>query len=520
MQSRGVSEKYLPAGLQDEAYVLEENGRWENVYYEGGYHYFWRPLYVGVGWTPFSCGRWVTWHGDHTWVPYEPFGYVTHHYGNWVYVRNHWYWGPPVSRVMVSAGLPLFNFGFSWYPGRVGWIYSSINIGWFPLAHYEIYYSHRYWGPRSRVRHGRHNYYYDKHRYRHYRHARVLRHEDLYRHNNYQRAGLRKVRDHNNYRGSAFASKKPYKPRNRIDRYKSTNDRLRYKPQRSKTARIKKNNSVKTRSLKYNNRPLKRNISKTIKTRSRQDRRIVPGKNRVALNKKRPSNIRTDSVRERLSTNDSKKRLTRKRSVSVDGNKRKKNAARYTNAGDSLSRKITKNRNGSDNTVSKRTKKGAVQKPGKSLRERSSVKKVITLPGRTSQRNTPKVIKQKTNRTVKTVRSRPARVSKGSTFNVIKQNNRSSLKTGRALKPVQTRTVRTSQRKIRTPSVSKQNRSVSSRSISSARGRSVKQKSYGRSITSQSRSYQSKKSRNYQSNQSSRSYARAGKFGSAGSRRY
>ena len=49
MQSRGVSEKYLPVGLQDEAYTLEKQGRWENVYYEGSYNYFWRPLYVGVG---------------------------------------------------------------------------------------------------------------------------------------------------------------------------------------------------------------------------------------------------------------------------------------------------------------------------------------------------------------------------------------------------------------------------------------------------------------------------------------
>ena len=220
--------------------------------------------------------------------------------------------------------LPLFNFGFSWYPGRVGWIYSSINIGWFPLAHHEIYYSHRYWGSRSRVRHGRYNYYYDKHRYRHYRHARVLRHEDLYRHNNYRHAGLRKVRNHNNYRGSAFASKKPYKPRNRIDRYKATNDKLRYKPQRSKIARIKKNNSVITRSLKYNNRPLKRSLSKPVRTASRNDSLLVPGKNRVALNKKRPENVRTDSNKKRLSRNDPKKRLTGKRSVVADGNKRKK----------------------------------------------------------------------------------------------------------------------------------------------------------------------------------------------------
>ena len=511
MQSRGVSEKYLPAGLQDEAYVLEANGRWENVYYEGSYNYFWRPLYVGVGWTPFSSGRWAVWHGEQTWIPYEPFGYVTHHYGNWLHVRNRWYWGPPVSRVMVSVGLPLFNFGFNWYPGRVGWIYSSINIGWFPLAYHEIYYSHRYWGPRSRVRYGRHNYYYNKHKYRHYRHARVIRHGDLYRHNNYRRAGLRKVRDHNNYRGSAFASKKRYNPPNRIDRYKSTNDRLRYKPQRSKTASIRKNNSVRTRSLKYNNRSLKRSVSKRVKISSGNNKLIVPSKNRTSLNKKRQANIRTDSNKKRLTNNDFKKNITRKRNKAIDGNKRKKNAARYTNADIGPSRKITKGRDGSNQSVVKKTRKDGVTKPGKLFQEKRSVRKVTTRPDRTSDRNTQKVIKQKTGKTEKTVRTRPDRVSKGSTFNVIKQNNSRSLKTSRAIKPVQTRTVRTSQRKIKTPSALKQNRSVSSRSISSSRGRSVKQKSYNRSITGQNR--------NYQSSQGSRSYARAGKYGNGGSRR-
>jgi hypothetical protein len=407
----------------------------------------------------------------------------------------------------------------------VGWINSSINIGWFPLAPYETYYSHRYWGPRSRVRYGRHNYYYNKHRYRHYRHARVLRHEDLYRHNNYKRAGLCKVRNHNNYRGAAFASKKIYNQKNRINRYKSSNDRLRYKPPRSKIARIKKYDSKRVGKLKYNNRPLKRSFSKPVRTASRNNRRIVPEKNRTSLNKKSPANVRTDSAKKRFSNNNSKKSVTRKRSKSVDANKRKKNAARYTNVGDSSSRKITKNRNDSNNPVVKKTRKVTVQKSVKSLRDRSSVKKGTALPVRTSQRNTPKVIKQKTRnslkpgRRVKTVQTQPARVSKGSTFNVVKQNNRNSLKTSRALKSVRKRTVWTSQRKIKTPSVSKQNRSKSSRGISSGRGRSVKQKSYSTGITRQNRSYQSRQSRNYQSRQSSRSYAGARQYGNVGGRR-
>jgi len=141
---RGRSFEYLPPSLRDEAYALEENGRWENVSYEGEPRRFWRPTTVAVGWSPFTVGRWTDWYGDQCWIPAEPFGYVTHHYGNWVYVRNYWYWAPPV--VSVRVGLPLLDVGFFWYPGRVSWIHRGIYVGWVPLAPREMYYSHRNWG--------------------------------------------------------------------------------------------------------------------------------------------------------------------------------------------------------------------------------------------------------------------------------------------------------------------------------------------------------------------------------------
>jgi hypothetical protein len=140
---RGRSVEYLPPSLQDEAYALDENGSWERVPYEGTSRWFWRPRVV-VGWSPFTVGRWTDWYGDQTWIPAEPFGYVTHHYGNWIYVGNYWYWAPPV--VSVRVGLPLLDVGFFWYPGRVSWIYSGLYVGWVPLAPRETYYSHRHWG--------------------------------------------------------------------------------------------------------------------------------------------------------------------------------------------------------------------------------------------------------------------------------------------------------------------------------------------------------------------------------------
>ena len=140
---RGRSVEYLPPSLRDESYALDENGTWESVPYEGTSRWFWRPR-VAVGWSPFTVGRWTDWYGDQTWIPAEPFGYVTHHYGNWIYARNYWYWAPPV--VSVRVGLPLLDVGFYWYPGRVSWIHTETYVGWVPLAPRETYYSYRDWG--------------------------------------------------------------------------------------------------------------------------------------------------------------------------------------------------------------------------------------------------------------------------------------------------------------------------------------------------------------------------------------
>ncbi len=135
---------YLPPALYDDAYTLDENGRWELVRYDGADRWFWRPTGVPSGWAPFTMGRWTEWYGDQTWIPAEPFGYVTHHYGNWVFARNAWYWAPPV--VAPIPGRPLLTVGFGWYPGRVSWISSGAYVGWVPLAPHEPYYCRHGWG--------------------------------------------------------------------------------------------------------------------------------------------------------------------------------------------------------------------------------------------------------------------------------------------------------------------------------------------------------------------------------------
>jgi len=143
-KARGRSVEYLPPNLMYEADALDENGMWERVSYEGADCWFWRPTTIIATWSPFTMGIWTEWDGDQTWIPAEPFGYVTHHYGNWVYTRHHWYWAPPV--VSVRVGLPLLDIGFFWNPGRVSWIHSGVYVGWVPLAPRETYYSRRNWG--------------------------------------------------------------------------------------------------------------------------------------------------------------------------------------------------------------------------------------------------------------------------------------------------------------------------------------------------------------------------------------
>jgi hypothetical protein len=147
-QVRGETVKYVPPQLQDEAADLDESGTWERVNYEGEERELWRPTAVAETWAPFTVGRWTDYDEDQVWVPDEPFGYVTHHYGNWLLVDGRWYWAPPAPVAEVATGP---SIGFGWYPGRVAWISSDADVGWVPLAPTEVYYSHHYWGPSAVV---------------------------------------------------------------------------------------------------------------------------------------------------------------------------------------------------------------------------------------------------------------------------------------------------------------------------------------------------------------------------------
>jgi hypothetical protein len=266
---RGRSVEYLPPSLRDEAYALDENGRWESVPYEGTNRWFWRPTTIGPRWSPFTVGRWTDWYGDQTWIPSEPFGYVTHHYGNWVYVRNYWYWAPPV--VSVRVGLPLLNVGFFWYPGRVSWIHTGTYVGWVPLAPRETYYSHRNWGGPHGVVMNNVNINQININVRNYayaNHAVVVKQNNFYSVNNYAKVretNINRTTIVNNYQAAPVVNNTVINNYTTIkQKYNYTNVTVNEKPHNTVVNRIQQNETIIQKGKKENAAVLQQQV-KSIK---------------------------------------------------------------------------------------------------------------------------------------------------------------------------------------------------------------------------------------------------------------
>jgi hypothetical protein len=132
-----TSYQYVPEGVYGTE-DLDQNGQWDNV---PDYGYCWRPAVV-AGWAPYSMGRWVweDWYGW-TWISYDPWGWAPYHYGRWFYRANFgWYWYPG-ARGMHYWSPALVGF-IGWGGGGLGFGFG--NIGWVPLAPYEVF--HPWWG--------------------------------------------------------------------------------------------------------------------------------------------------------------------------------------------------------------------------------------------------------------------------------------------------------------------------------------------------------------------------------------
>ena len=140
------SESYLPHELRAYRSDLDQHGNWKTVSYKGKSYKLWHPAGTEQDWAPFTAGAWMDYDGDNTWVPREPFGYVTMHYGDWLWVDNAWYWAPPGIGIGISSGCDS-----CWFPGRVGWLYTDDDVAWFPLGPYELFYAFNGWGPGTLV---------------------------------------------------------------------------------------------------------------------------------------------------------------------------------------------------------------------------------------------------------------------------------------------------------------------------------------------------------------------------------
>ncbi|HOI94688.1 MAG TPA: hypothetical protein PK250_08285, partial [Syntrophobacter fumaroxidans] len=271
---KGDSVRYMPPELQDDAYDLDENGRWDTVEYEGQQRTMWRPTKVQEDWEPFTEGRWTEWNEDQTWVPEEDFGYTTHHYGNWVRPDSCgcWYWTPPVRRVRRVAVGPVWDTCTCWYPGRVAWIGTGVDVGWFPLAPFEPYYTHRWWGPGVRVVGGVGfaGININIGGYRWWNRAVIVNHNNFYGVNNYRNVRITNITRNtiiNNYHGSTVVNNKILNNyANNKQKYNFNNKALVHnKPHNDIVRRINNNRQIAKQSQRLNARTLE-NRTNRIRT--------------------------------------------------------------------------------------------------------------------------------------------------------------------------------------------------------------------------------------------------------------
>jgi hypothetical protein len=290
IQVKGDSVQYLPRSLHHDAYSLERHGRWERVQYEGEYRNFWRPVNVDAGWQPFTQGRWTEWYGDQCWVPDEPFGYVTHHYGNWVYASDSWYWAPPVVRVGVSVG-PALDICNCWYPGRVAWIHSGVHVGWVPLAPFEPYYGHRRWGRGSLLITGVNVTRINFRHYKYFNRAVIINKRHFYNVRSYRNVRITHIDKRiitKRYRGSAVINDRVIRGYGKHkNRHNFTNVKAHHKPHRSVVDRIHRNRDIARKDARLRGKDVRRDvknikhgrIDKTRKVKSPKSRsKMVPAK--------------------------------------------------------------------------------------------------------------------------------------------------------------------------------------------------------------------------------------------------
>ena len=137
---RSVSSRYVPADV----YGVEPLDAYGSWVYDAPYGWVWVPR-VDPGWAPYRVGRWsyVNYYGW-TWLSGDPWGWAPYHWGRWYQGARGWSWYPgafgpryywrPALVAFFGWGSGNFNLGVG-FGG--GWGFG--NLGWVPLAPYEVY---------------------------------------------------------------------------------------------------------------------------------------------------------------------------------------------------------------------------------------------------------------------------------------------------------------------------------------------------------------------------------------------
>jgi hypothetical protein len=126
-------------GVED----LDQNGVWSEV---PPYGNVWRPTVADPGWAPYRNGRWtwLDWYGW-SWVSSDSWGWAPYHYGRWFNDPAFgWCWYPGgmgMRHYWSPALVGFFGYGMG---GGFGFGFGFGNIGWVPLAPYEV--MHPWWG--------------------------------------------------------------------------------------------------------------------------------------------------------------------------------------------------------------------------------------------------------------------------------------------------------------------------------------------------------------------------------------
>lgn len=100
---------------------FDSSGSW--VYSADSGSYCWRPT-VAEDWRPYTSGYWRWTPAGLTWVPYESWGWMTFHFGSWLWDTSFgWCWSP----------------GTVYSPAWVYWCYTPRYVGWCPIGYYAGY---------------------------------------------------------------------------------------------------------------------------------------------------------------------------------------------------------------------------------------------------------------------------------------------------------------------------------------------------------------------------------------------